>query len=655
MNSKADGNMSDTTSTVRRAAVLSLVVCGLICGPLAPDRASASPQATDPNNLPEATVSGRVLGSTRPVSTAMVYAYEVASYALEKVRTDRHGRFLFESLPAGLYKIIATKEGFVPTVELLLRRSGDATQFLELRMLEETVGDPRQAENYWDARRRIPGDVLREIARFPMREEDPAARSGIEGSQAALVEAEMVAHGGIEQLGEGYGEAQRTTAEVGLRGEVGGMEVGIDGRYEQLVPASGSGEDALPDGQVRSVAVHLESPHSSKLSLLSSRGYLASLRKGEMEPVNLEHYQLRWSGPTGSKGTSAFSAQFIEENNYHLAGWIDPADIPESSRTWNFEGSYHRALGERTSLETGLIYRQRDGGDPSLPHSDGSRDESVDVFGLASSQIQPRVLVEYGLFSSANDGGLSLMPRGGLVVQLGADWRARTSVSRRVDRGDEDAIHQGFNTAFFGDHSTCQRAGEACYEVTLERGEEGRESLSIGAIHREYAETLRVYFNNDFFNRLESLFLVRGDSLPELQFRMVRHIAPKVLARLESNIASGGGGIFYATDNLAYENQVRYLVTSLDTRFQQTSTGVFVAFHHLEQTLNSLREKADNPELEVERLQVMLTQDLSVLADMAANWAVRVNMELSRGSTPFTLTPSGEMRKKLTGGISVSF
>ena len=58
---------------------------------------------------------------------------------------------------------------------------------------------------------------------------------------------------------------------------------------------------------------------------------------------------------------------------------------------------------------------------------------------------------------------------------------------------------------------------------------------------------------------------------------------------------------------------------------------------------------------EIERLQVMLTQDLSVLADMAANWAVRVNMELSRGSTPFTLTPSDEMRKKLTGGISVSF
>ncbi|MCP4656742.1 MAG: carboxypeptidase regulatory-like domain-containing protein [bacterium] len=648
--------MSDTTSTVPRAAVLSLVVCGLLCGPLTADHASASPQANDPN-LPEATVSGRVLGSAQPVSTAMVYAYEVASYALEKVRTDRHGRFLFESLPAGLYKIIATKEGFVPTVELLLRRSPDATQFLELRLIEETVGEVRQAESYWDARRRIPADVLREIAHFPMRVEDPLARTGIESSNAALLEAEMVANGGVEQLGEGYGEAQLTTAQVGIRGEVGGMKVGIDGRYEQLVPASGSGEGALPDGQVRSVAVHLESPQSSKISLLTSRGYLASLREGGMEPVNLEHYQLRWSGPAGSKGSSAFSAQFIEENNYHLAGGVDPADFPESSRTWNFEGSYRRELGERTSLETGLIYRQQDGagGDPSLPPAAGTSDETVDVFGLASSQIQPRVLVEYGLYSSANDGGLSLMPRGGLVVQLGADWRARTSVARRVDRGDEDTIHQGFNTAFYGDRSTCQRAGEACYEVTLEHGTEGRDSLSIGAIHREYAETLRVYFNNDFFNRLESLFLVRGDSLPELQFRMVRHIAPKVLARLESNIASGGGGIFYATDNLAYENQVRYLVTSLDTRFQQTSTGVFVAFHHLEQTLSSLREKADNPEVEIERLQVMLTQDLSVLADMAAKWAVRVNMELSRGSTPFTLTPSDEMRKKLTGGISVSF
>ena len=148
--------------------------------------------------------------------------------------------------------------------------------------------------------------------------------------------------------------------------------------------------------------------------------------------------------------------------------------------------------------------------------------------------------------------------------------------------------------------------------------------------------------------------------MPELQFSMVRRVSPKVLARLESNYSSGGGGIFYAADDLPYENQVRYLVTSLDARFQHTSTGVFVAFHHLEQAFNPVPSEADAradtvPRMEMQRLQLMLTQDLRVLANAASNWAVRLNMELSRGSSPYTLTADDEMYKKLTGGFSVSF
>ena len=60
-------------------------------------------------------------------------------------------------------------------------------------------------------------------------------------------------------------------------------------------------------------------------------------------------------------------------------------------------------------------------------------------------------------------------------------------------------------------------------------------------------------------------------------------------------------------------------------------------------------------EIEMQRLQLMLTQDLNVLADFASNWAVRFNVELSRGSTPYRLSADDELHKKLTGGFSVSF
>ena len=95
--------------------------------------------------------------------------------------------------------------------------------------------------------------------------------------------------------------------------------------------------------------------------------------------------------------------------------------------------------------------------------------------------------------------------------------------------------------------------------------------------------SFHLYFDDDFLNHFESLYLVQGDKLPELQVVVQRHVAPRVLARLESTYADGGGGLLYAIDDSPYENRVSYLVTSLDTRFQSSSTGVFLAFHHLQQ------------------------------------------------------------------------
>ncbi len=656
--------MKDLKSAPLRALIL--IALGLICGPAAAaDDAAAIGEATAtiaPPDAPRA-VEGRVFAQARPVAKATVYAYEVATYALKKVLTDSRGSFLFGGLPAGMYKIIAYKDGFAPTVSLLLRRRSEERQFVEIQMLEEQVGDVRQGEDYWSVRGRVPADVLRDI-QSPWSDDEGAVEPGMRLAGLTRFEGEMLAQGGYEQLGGDFGEAQMTAAELALHGTFGALQVGLNGSFQSLVPSGVTGLERVPDAEVRSVAVAVESPRDSKLSVTTSSGQLAHVGDEVTAPVDLEHYQVQWSGRAGDKGRSKVKAQFIEEANYHQAGWVDPVAIPEASSTWNLEGSYTSELTRNTYLQAGLRYRQRSTEGLYLAslaadslEADPGNDETIGVYGLAGYQILPRVLVEYGLYSSVRDGSLSLMPHGGMVVDLGSDWKARTSFARRMEASEPEHPYRGFSTASYGDDATCRNAGEACYEVFFSHEGAGDDSISLGAVHREYAETLRLYFSPDFFNRLESLFVVRGDELPELQFSMVRRIAPKVLARLESNIAAGGGGIFYATDDRPYENQVRYLVTSLDTRFQHTSTGVFVAFHHLEQQLNPMADPTGptTREIEMQRLQVMLTQDLNVLADFASNWAVRFNVELSRGATPYKLTTDDELHKKLTGGISVSF
>src|SRR5436305_12156565 len=84
-------------------------------------------------------VAGRVTGERSPLASAGVYAFQLADLRLHKISTDPQGNFLFQDLPAGLYKVIAHKAGFVPVVILLTRTTAQAYQFLELQLSQDAM------------------------------------------------------------------------------------------------------------------------------------------------------------------------------------------------------------------------------------------------------------------------------------------------------------------------------------------------------------------------------------------------------------------------------------------------------------------------------------------------------------------------------------
>ena len=66
-------------------------------------------------------LAGMVLSNRSPLSAARVYAYQVSDLSLSRATTGGDGTFLFNALPAGVYKIIAYKSGFVPAIALVTR------------------------------------------------------------------------------------------------------------------------------------------------------------------------------------------------------------------------------------------------------------------------------------------------------------------------------------------------------------------------------------------------------------------------------------------------------------------------------------------------------------------------------------------------------
>jgi hypothetical protein len=597
-------------------------------------------------------VAGRVLGEKTPLAAAGVYAYQLADLTFHKVKTDPQGNFLFQDLPVGLYQIVAHKPGFVPKVVMLTRIKAQAHQSLEIQLLKRQVSQTPSEDDYWSIRARIPSDVLHDIDRDEV--QLASFTSSPSGVLAGNFHTEMQAISGVDDLGGGDGQV--SGGGLGIEGNVGTTKVELHGQFRQLnaTPFGVSG-GVGGSGQASSLSLDVAGGGGNRLIVTSANNRMMGRRDSD-SPVDFEHYQVNWSQDVGENGRSEFAAIYTDENNFHRHGSIDPLEIPGASRSWLVEGAYTTGLGDRGSLQAGLRYRERQFGLSEAERPGKAYEQpalaSVDLFSRGGVSLQPSFVVQYGLYSTLSDGSLSLMPQGGFVLQLNPSWQVEASASRRVY---QDAGQPDFLPSLFEQNDLCEQGSESCYEVRFSRGSGEDNNFSVGAVHRVVGDTLRLYFSEDFFDRLQSLYLVRGDEIPELRMSLSRRISPQVTTTWQSSVASGGGGMFVSPNGQPFENQIRYLITSLDTQFQRTSTGVFVSFHHLSQQLDPAAGTSGPSvaRIESERLRLMLSQDLGFLLNLATDWAVQLNMELSRGATP--AEAQDHLRHRFLGGIAVKF
>lgn len=593
-------------------------------------------------------VSGVVQDETRPLSKVAVYAYEMADLTLRKAVTEDGGRFRFAELPAGVYKLIAYKPGFHPSIVMLSRAAADAIQFVEIRLQEET-SDTRDAESYWSLRDRIPTDVLREMETVRLNEE--ARPSGTLASQSFRGAFEAVT--GYEDAGV-PDAAVLAGAGIDMQGQIGPLRIGVDGQYLRMAPENGSSLSTT-EGEAASLAVLMDGEGTGHGRVdLTTLNHRIGARDAFRTEADFERYRISWSQQMGQRSSSHFSAQYVSDSQFYRPRW-ESRDDGSGARALRLEGVYQVDLSDRASVETGVRYREQYRGVSGVSSSPTLQDSTLEVFGRNGIRLAPKVLVEYGIYTQLQDGSMALAPQGELVVQLDSHWQASTTFSQRVEDGTRPEAWYWVPSPMETTVRGCEGLDEHCYRLVLERQDGDDDLFSMSALHRELAETVRLYFHDDLFRQMESLYLVDGDEIPEMQVVLQRRISPQVVARLESTYAEGGGGLVYAFDDAARENRVRYLATSIDTRFTRTSTGVFVAFHHLEQDLvGTDRAAATDTTMDLDRLQLMLRQDLDVLK-IATDLALHLNFEVSRGRTPYTLEPSDALRRRLTGGVTLRF
>ncbi len=676
----------DSGSTVARARLLSAGVLAPVAAvalfAAAPVRAGLDvPSLADPT---AGRLVGRVHAAKAPLPAAQVYVYDVADSSKLRTTTDRFGRYAFQPLPAGIYRVIAHRPGYVPAVAELTRTTGESLQSLDFELgargRRSGKDGKKDDEDFWSVRARIPSDVLRQIQIAEAIADDQgwALETAI---QRERFEAELRTLSGIEEAGDAG--ARVLGSQLDLRSRFGETQVALRSdlrEFKRQAFRAGTAQQPLGDSQAFALDVN---HRGSNIQFTSQRHRFQGTQAGargdwdSAVAAGLESYGVRVEQAAGG-GASHFEARYTADNNFHhgfgdlYAGpsgvhsqALAAIDSPMSSTTLEFRGAYERQMTATTSLETGISYRERQAyGNGRLSSWGDDPHQRFDVFGQGDWEIQPTVILEYGMFSTLSDGSLSFTPQAGFVVELGSRWLAKIAASQRVD--SEQLLFRDFLPVQYQDDETCSTTYEHCYRVKLSRrlgASDQDHRFEFGANRRQFADNVRLYFSRDIFDRLESLLLVDGDQVEELQFGLQQRLGEKILTRVSSSAAVGGGGLLRAADGSgSLRNEVRYLVASADTQFERSSTGVLVAYRWVEQELSPVthdvadfRPASADTVLSVERIQVVLTQGLPWVTGLQ-NWALQLEMQLSRGHVPISSSHDpDQLRRRIVAGIAVRF
>lgn len=583
-----------------------------------------------------------------PLPDAGVYAYQVTDLTIHKAQTDLGGGFSFAALPAGVYKLIVHKTGFLPAVVLVTRTTASAFQELQFELFPDTsklrLDENDTASDFWQIRKRIPADVLREIRiahAAPMRDQEmPRLLTPNTGTFVANMHALS-----------GSGDFARTPnanvigGHVSISGQVGDLDVDLVGNFRTLKT-----QHADTVGRAQSMAFNLHHESSGDFKVSTRTG---SLQDG-INPIDLERYGVGWEGSVGA-GRTAISANYTSETNYYRDARADLFAVPDSSRTFDIEGTYNQRISRRTNVETGVRYRER--GPLSLSQQRATAvapsrpiTERVDLFGLGALDVKRSLSLQYGLFTTLWEGAVAFTPHAGIVLNLPNQWTAEGSVRQRLHENADDWTAD-FLPAHHRQQFECTAAEEGCYRLKLTRELGDGDAVEFGALYRHFADTIRLYFSDDLFNELDSVFLVDGDRLPEVHFAVSHRLTPQIMTRFASNIARGGGGAV----GTELENEVSYMVTSFEGQFEATETGVVLSFHSVEQHLKNRDGIAAQDPIAKDRVQLQITQGLSRLMGFSQNLNLILDMQVSRGEEQRLAQANDELSRRILGGIALRF
>jgi hypothetical protein len=568
-------------------------------------------------------VLGNVTNSARPVANALVIALNLKDLDSIQTYSLLDGTFALPPLRAGIYKIIAVKQGFAPAIATVIPTK--PSHHVNLALEDEKRARKAKNDEIWEIRASLPPDVLRQIDL--VLEPPVAARAA--SLELPRFKGQMTSVTGVS-VGSGGDQSPTTSfaqTSVGVESRIGdSWQLGIKGNLHRIEDPSDAQTFGAPVAQASVMSMELRSSPTDAYRVASTKStWRYSAAAPADHQADIRSHNFEWE-----HGAAKLAVRYFAQENLFVSN-------PFNSDAIEIAGGTTLMQTRRGDLGVSVRVTQE-----SLHNASALTLRTADVTANASFNVVPALVLHYGLSSRLGIEGAELAPRAGAEWKFAKDQAFVLTAMHKAMESPHDPLTMPSIVVWSEDGRLLPRYS---YSIGYLHGDENGAHFSAVASVTAVESPLRLVFNDGSEQQFwDGLYIDSGDIRRDLRVSYRKDIG-KWIAIDVSTSAGTATPAQYATMN-PINAAKSYVTGDIQTILFPTGTSIAVSYLGIEQP------QLNRGNYRSERVNLRMAQSLHLPLDLK----VLLGLELAHAAnSPFLLDSFEPASKKYVGGLAVNF
>ena len=560
-------------------------------------------------------VLGSVSSAAHPISNALVIALNLKDLDAVQTFTAVDGTFNLPPLPAGIYKLIAVKQGFAPAIATVLPTKPSHTVRLSLDR-EGNRAKKTTSDETWQIRASLPPDILRELDQtLEPQPQEALNLPRVRGDVSSLT-------GVSDQTQNATGIAQTSFGVLSRLGDT--WQIGVRGNVHRIDDPTDTQRFGDAAAQSSVMSMELRSSPTDSYRVASTRSFWRY--RDTVDQADMTSHDVQWE-----HGTTKVGVHYFAQDNLF--------DSTRASDLLEVSGGTTLLQSSRGDVGVTMRVAQENVHTASVEPF-----RTADLSANGTFIVAPALLLRYGMSSRMDMDGTELAPRTGAEVKLGKDTALVVSGLYKVIDPKRSGIIPPSVVDWSDDGHVLPRYA---YSLGIVSGDVDATHLSaiatVSAIESPFRMLLITDGQAQFW---DGIYVDSGDVRRDLRVTCRKDIGNKLAIDV-----SGSAGT--ATPRFGTSTK-SYVTADVQTIFFPTGTSLLVSFVSLQQPQDNRGDYRGD--YRTQRVNLRVAQSLHLPLDLK----LLLGLELVHSeNSPYLLdvidpTVNGATRRYL-GGLAVNF